>query len=65
MNAFYIIEIAFIGFTLHGIKQCSFFGTPGILSDFLHCINPIYKSKSISCIIWSENTQVPKNHLKF
>ena len=30
-NAFYFIEIAFIGFTLHEIKQCIvFFGTPGI-----------------------------------
>ena len=30
-NAFYLIEIAFIGFTLHEIKQCIvFFGTPGI-----------------------------------
>ena len=29
-NAFYFIEIAFIGFTLHEIKQCIvFFGTPG------------------------------------
>ena len=31
-NAFYFIEIAFIGFTLQEIKQCIvFFGTPGIL----------------------------------
>ena len=31
-NAFYFIEIAFIGFTLHEIKQCiGFFGTPGII----------------------------------
>ena len=30
-NAFYFIEIAFIGFTLDEIKQCIvFFGTPGI-----------------------------------
>ena len=30
-NAFYFIEIAFIGFTLDEIKQCTvFFGTPGI-----------------------------------
>ena len=30
-NAFYFIEIAFIGFTLHEIKQCIvFFGTLGI-----------------------------------
>ena len=30
-NAFYLIEIAFVGFTLHEIKQCIvFFGTPGI-----------------------------------
>ena len=30
-NPFYFIEIAFIGFTLHEIKQCIvFFGTPGI-----------------------------------
>ena len=29
-NAFYFIEIAFISFTLHEIKQCIvFFGTPG------------------------------------
>ena len=29
-NAFYFIEIAFIGSTLHEIKQCIvFFGTPG------------------------------------
>ena len=29
-NAFYFIEIAFIGFTLDEIKQCIvFFGTPG------------------------------------
>ena len=29
-NAFYFIEIAFIGFTLDKIKQCVvFFGTPG------------------------------------
>ena len=29
-NAFYFIEIAFIGFTLDDIKQCIvFFGTPG------------------------------------
>ena len=29
-NDFYFIEIAFIGFTLHEIKQCIvFFGTPG------------------------------------
>ena len=28
-NAFYFIEIAFIGFTFHEIKQCIvFFGTP-------------------------------------
>ena len=31
-NAFYFIEIAFIGFTLDEIKQCIvFFGTPGII----------------------------------
>ena len=31
-NAFYFIEIAFIGFTLDEIKQCIvFFGTPGTL----------------------------------
>ena len=30
-NAFYFIEMALIGFTLHEIKQCIvFFGTPGI-----------------------------------
>ena len=29
-NAFYFIEIAFIGFTLHKIKQCIVFGTTGI-----------------------------------
>ena len=30
-NALYFIEIAFIGFTLHEIKQCIvFFGTPYI-----------------------------------
>ena len=30
-NAFCFIEIAFIGFTLHEIKQCIvFFGVPGI-----------------------------------
>ena len=30
-NAFYFIEITFIGFTLDEIKQCIvFFGTPGI-----------------------------------
>ena len=33
-NAFYFIEIAFIGFTLHKIKQCiDFSGTPGILGN--------------------------------
>ena len=33
-NAFYFIEIALIGFTLHEIKQCVvFFGTPGIRKD--------------------------------
>ena len=32
-NAFYFIEIAFIGFTLHEIKQCIvFFGTSGIVA---------------------------------
>ena len=31
-NAFYFIEIAFIGFMLDEIKQCIvFFGTPGII----------------------------------
>ena len=35
-NAFYFIEIAFIGFTLHEIKQCIvFFGTLGI-SIYMH-----------------------------
>ena len=34
-NAFYFIEIAFIGFTLHEIKQCIvFFGTPGTTTKF-------------------------------
>ena len=38
-NAFYFIEIAFIGFTLHEIKQCIvFFGTPGILYIIYWCI---------------------------
>ena len=38
-NAFYLIEIAFIGFMLHEIKQCIvFFGTPGIYSKDI----PIY-----------------------
>ena len=38
-NAFYFIEIAFIGFTLHEIKQCTvFFGTPGILYIIYWCI---------------------------
>ena len=33
-NAFYFIEIAFIGFRLHEIKQCIvFFGTPGIYQE--------------------------------
>ena len=32
-NAFYFIEIAFIGFMLDEIKQCIvFFGTPGTMS---------------------------------
>ena len=39
-NAFYFIEIAFIDFRLHEIKQCIVFsGTPGILyiyTDFMH-----------------------------
>ena len=35
-NAFYFTEIAFIGFTLHEIKQCIvFFGTPGIYTQNL------------------------------
>jgi hypothetical protein len=34
-NAFYFSEIAFIGFTLHEIKQgIVFFGTPGICGIF-------------------------------
>ena len=40
-NAFYFIEIAFIGFTLREIKQCIvFFGTPGryILACVLLCV---------------------------
>ena len=36
LNAFYFIEIAFIGFTLHEIKQCIFFfGTPGTLQTVM------------------------------
>ena len=36
-NAFYFIEIAFIGFTFDEIKQCiDFFGTPGIKTLIKH-----------------------------
>ena len=40
-NALYFIEIAFIGFTLHEIKQCIvFFGTPGsILTEISQKLN--------------------------
>ena len=34
-NAFYFIEIAFIGFTLHEIRQCIvLFGTAGKMASF-------------------------------
>ena len=45
-NAFYFIEIAFTGFTLHEIKQCIvFFGTPGIYTKFKHKILPKTNTK--------------------
>ena len=44
-NAFYFIEIAFIGFTLQELKQCIvFFGTPGIYINEIVLVCEIQKS---------------------
>ena len=59
-NAFYFIEIAFIGFTLQEIKQCIvFFGTPGIIT--CKCLYALdqnltkWKSKADACVYHDVN----------
>ena len=51
-NAFYFIEIAFIGFTFDEIKQCIvFFGTPGIIKvrNIWYAQGICYKNCSLIC----------------
>ena len=50
-NAFYFIEIAFIGFTLQEIKQCIVFcGTPGIYNYYFVTLSKnlhVYKTTNV------------------
>ena len=51
-NAFYFSEIAFIGFTLHEIKQgIVFLGTPGKIIPQIQ----IVQSGSLVCAAWAWN----------
>ena len=65
-NALYFLEIAFIGFTLHEIKQCIvFFWTPGIilLAKVLPTTDLNYWIKLLSCIIEANGGHIGLSHI--
>ena len=61
-NAFYFIEIAFIGFTLHEIKQCIVFvGTPGVcVYIYIYVYNVVAFSLGYTCRIWRRGAKYCK-----
>ena len=63
-NAFHFIEIAFIGFTLHEIKQCIvFFGTPGSCCEQINIKSIILVSGEASPTFGHTNFSVTKIHV--